>query len=197
MDKTNFGRNERCHCGSGLKYKRCCLDEDREEKYKRTLEKSRELFRRAWVEELEEDFGMMAFHEFFPDVAEKENRVFWSNERDPQTREPYQIIEYYCADPKCDCNRVIIAVADREEMKEGTILSVGFAFDRKDPDPGPYIDPLNPLTLEGQSLYPLIEDMLQTDFAYIQSLKRHYEMVKRKIKYETKAGRDAQPTMSP
>lgn len=23
-----LGRNERCHCGSGLKYKKCCLDKD-------------------------------------------------------------------------------------------------------------------------------------------------------------------------
>ncbi len=152
-----------------------------EENYKRNIEKSRELFRAALVEELE-DFGLVAFHEFFPDVAEAESRVFWSNERDPQTHEPYQIIEYYCADPKCDCNRVVLGVADREKIEQGTFLSVGFAFDRNDPEPGPYIDPLNPLTLEGRSLYPLIENMLQTDFDYITRLKRHYEMVKRKVK---------------
>ena len=26
-----LGRNEPCHCGSGIKYKKCCLDEDMEE----------------------------------------------------------------------------------------------------------------------------------------------------------------------
>ncbi|MBI2548163.1 SEC-C domain-containing protein [Candidatus Woesearchaeota archaeon] len=25
---AKLGRNEQCHCGSGKKYKKCCLDED-------------------------------------------------------------------------------------------------------------------------------------------------------------------------
>lgn len=28
---TNIGRNEPCHCGSGKKYKKCCLEKDREQ----------------------------------------------------------------------------------------------------------------------------------------------------------------------
>ena len=99
-----------------------------------------------------------------------------------QNREPLQIIEYFCADPACDCNRVIIGVLDREKPEQGTILSVGFAFDRKDPDAGPYIDPLNPLTDEGRGLYPIVENMLETDLDYIARLKRHYELVKKKVK---------------
>ena len=190
MSKNDLGRNELCHCGSGVKYKRCCLEKDGQ----RILEESRELFRRALIEELEsEDVGLKAFHEFYPDVAEKENRVFWAEGRDPRTREPYQIIEYFCADPKCECNRVVLGVADREKMERGTFLSVGFAFDRNDPEPGPYIDPLNPLTLEGQSLYPIIEEMLKTDLSYIARLKRHYDLVKRKIKSEKGARRAIQP----
>lgn len=190
--KKKIGRNEPCHCGSSLKYKRCCLEED----YKKTLEKSRELFRAAMIEELGEDTELMAFHEFFPDIAERENRVLWTSERDPQTREPYQLIEYYCTDPKCDCNRVVLAVADRENMGQGTILSVGFAFDRNDPEPGPYIDPLNPLTLEGQSLYPVIENMLQTDFEYIARLKHHYDLVKKKIKSDDSVRVLTEPMMT-
>ena len=34
MDKTavaRLGRNEPCHCGSGRKYKQCCLDKDESE----------------------------------------------------------------------------------------------------------------------------------------------------------------------
>ncbi len=27
---VGLGRNEPCHCGSGLKYKRCCLGSDKE-----------------------------------------------------------------------------------------------------------------------------------------------------------------------
>jgi hypothetical protein len=28
MDKKELGRNDPCHCGSGRKYKVCCLDKD-------------------------------------------------------------------------------------------------------------------------------------------------------------------------
>lgn len=28
MTKIKIGRNDPCHCGSGLKYKRCCLEKD-------------------------------------------------------------------------------------------------------------------------------------------------------------------------
>ena len=28
----NLGRNEPCHCGSGKKYKKCCLEKDTEAK---------------------------------------------------------------------------------------------------------------------------------------------------------------------
>lgn len=195
MKKENLGRNELCHCGSGIKYKRCCLNGDFEENYRSTLEQSLELFMQAMIEDLEDEVGLRAFHEFFPDVAEKESRVLWANGRDPETREPYQIIEYFCADPKCDCNRVVLALADREKMDEGTILSVGFAFDRNDPDPGPYIDPLNPATREGQSLYPHIEKMLRADFDYIARLKRHYVMMKQKT--EARGKQFLEPSLSP
>ena len=94
----------------------------------------------------------------------------------------YQLIEFYCADPTCDCNRVIIAAMDRADPGEGTIISVGYAFDRNDPKPGPYIDPLNPVTNVGRSLYPMISEMLKTDVEWVARLKRHYKMVKEKIK---------------
>jgi hypothetical protein len=184
-----IGRNESCHCGSGQKYKRCCLEEDCEQ----ALEQSRKRFINALLEDLFEDdddaTGLMAFNEFFPDIGEKEMRTFWANGREPQTHEPYVLIEFYCTAPKCDCNRVVLALGDGEDMEQGSILSVGFAFDRNDPEPGPYIDPLNTLTPEGKSVYPVIEKMLQSDFEYVARLKRHYDMVKKKIKAEGKTRR--------
>jgi hypothetical protein len=157
-----LGRNEHCHCSSGKKYKKCCLEK---EDVRTVIEKSYTLFMSAALDGEEQD-QILAFHHFFPDIAEKENRAFWANGRDP----------------KCDCNRVIVAVVDIQKPKHGTILSVGFAFDRKDPDAGPYIDPLNHLTKEGGSVYPLMENMLQTDLEYVARLKRHYNLVKNKIK---------------
>lgn len=36
-NKKKIGRNEPCHCGSGKKYKRCCINKDREEEYPQVL----------------------------------------------------------------------------------------------------------------------------------------------------------------
>jgi hypothetical protein len=33
--KTEMGRNDICWCGSGKKYKRCCLDRDERERRKK------------------------------------------------------------------------------------------------------------------------------------------------------------------
>jgi len=33
--KEEIGRNEQCHCGSGKKYKRCCLERDERERRKK------------------------------------------------------------------------------------------------------------------------------------------------------------------
>lgn len=83
MSKTNLGRNETCCCGSGIKYKRCCLEKDAAQK----LAKSYQLFKSSYAEE--DVGGLLAFHEFFPDVAEEENRVFWPKASDKENREPF------------------------------------------------------------------------------------------------------------
>ncbi len=37
-----IGRNDPCHCGSGKKYKKCCLEKDEKERYLKTLNKLNE-----------------------------------------------------------------------------------------------------------------------------------------------------------
>lgn len=135
------------------------------------MEISRQLFAeaardRSGIDEIQ----IRPFHHFFPQLAEDENRTVWALGRKPGTDEPYQLFEFYCADPHCDCNRVIVAVLDRQAPDRGTIASVDYAFDRNDPDPGPYLDPLNPSTAEGRQIFPLIERMLNTDSEYVGRL---------------------------
>lgn len=175
----SIGRNDSCHCGSGLKYKRCCLEEDST----KAMAESYRLFAEAALEDMDpDDIQIRPFHDFFPEEAETENRALWLLDRKPFEDEPFQLIEFYCVDPKCDCNRVIVAAVDGRAPELGTIVSVGYAFDRNDPDAGPYMDPLNTITKDGYSLYPVIAEMLENDREYVARLKRHYKMVKNKIK---------------
>lgn len=47
-----LGRNDRCHCGSGLKYKRCCLDKDEAASITQTLTPQSI----SWMDRIDHDF---------------------------------------------------------------------------------------------------------------------------------------------
>lgn len=169
MNKVvKLGRNERCHCGSGRKYKICHLAADE-------LDRSRAMFVAAAGRE--ENISLQMFTEIFPDIAATETRHFWPTGRDPE-KDPIQIAEYYCTDPSCDCKRVLLTLFDLADPDPTPILTVGYAFNRNDPEPGPYIDPLNHLTPQGRDYFPFICDLLDKDSAYVNRLQKHYEMIK-------------------
>jgi hypothetical protein len=60
-------------------------------------------------------------------------------------------------------------------------VTVSYGFDRTDLEADPSIDDLCPITEEGQKLFPLIEEILNHDSAYVERLKAHYRMVKARI----------------
>jgi len=173
MNKViKLGRNERCHCGSGKKYKGCHLFVDE-------LDRSRAMFVAAAGNE--EHLSLQMFAEIFPDIAATETRHFWPRGRDPKG-EPIQIAEYYCNDPECDCKRVLLTLIDLAEPSLSPMLTVGYAFDRNDPNPGTYVDPLNNLTLQGRDFFPLVCDLLNRDAAYVNRLQQHYDLIKGSFK---------------
>lgn len=166
-----LGRNGPCHCGSGRKYKKCCLSED---------EARRDLASLQEENDTQNDSSVLEpFYRYFPDLAEKEGRVLWALGKEPGRDAPFGLVDFYCTDADCHCNRVMIGVVDHAKNLFRTILSVNYAFDRNDPDAGPFIDPLNPITEEGRQLYPMIKEMLEMDGEYVERLKRHYQMMKK------------------
>ena len=169
MNKVvKLGRNERCHCGSGKKYKVCHLNMDE-------LDRSRAMFVAATGQEGK--IALQMFAEVFPDIAATETRHFWPPGRDPK-KEPIQIAEYYCVDPACDCKRVLLTLIDLADSNLSPMLTVGYAFDRNDPNPGPYVDPLNNLTPGGRDFFPFICDLLAKDTTYLNRLQKHYDLMK-------------------
>jgi len=162
------GRNERCYCGSGKKYKRCCYTGD-------TWTSVEAKFIEAAVGRTE----LTPFDEYFPDVAEKETRHIWALGRQ-RSDQPFMLRESFCNDPSCHCNRVMLTAIDLAG-ETACVVSVSYAFDRNDPDPGPYIDPSNPCSADGRQLFPIIKQFLDSDTDYVERLKRHYRMVKEKV----------------
>ena len=130
--------------------------------------------------------ALTPFEQMFPEIAENETRFIWALGRS-QSDEPFMLSEHYCNDPSCHCNRLLISVIELRSAKRFASYRESYAFNLNDPDPGPFIDPSNPCTQTGRLLFPIIQQLLQHDSAYVERLKCHYRMVKDKVSAEAPA----------
>lgn len=123
--------------------------------------------------------GFIPFYEVEPELAERETRtitVIRTHEDLPQGT--YALIESFCADPACDCRRVMLNVAQEEQIERGYLATISYAFDRDDDMPGPFLDPLNPQSEYSKALLRLVATSILRDLRYVERLERHYKMVK-------------------
>jgi len=138
---------------------------------------------------------MVPFCTRFSDLAFKEMRTVQIQGSETLPDGVYGFLELYCDEVDCDCRRVIIQVIspDREGMIWATIgygwESVEFyqkAFRPKqmaEECKGPSLDPLNAQTPYSSALLHLFEGFLE-DEAYVERLKRHYNLFKNAIEGE-------------
>jgi len=121
---------------------------------------------------------LIPFHYVFPEVAAKETRVLTILQ--PQAGLPpdaYDLWEFYCPDPACDCRRVMLNVASAKQP-DRFLASIGYGFDRDDEMAGPYLDPLNRQSQYAPKLFELLSEVLLHDRRYVARLERHYAMIK-------------------
>lgn len=119
---------------------------------------------------------LIPFHLLFPEIAEKETRSITVNGKPGIPSGDYGLVETYCPDPACDCQRVMLNVLSRQEQKQ--VATISYGFDRSDEDAGPYLDPFNPQSSYAPALQDVIAKVLELDSAYVQRLKTHYALVK-------------------
>jgi len=87
-------------------------------------------------------------------------------------------MEAYCADPQCDCRRVMLNVIDAE--RHDNVASINYAFEPPFEGEGQmFLDPLNPQSAMSPAFLELTADMMAHDRAYHDRLVRHYTMWKR------------------
>jgi hypothetical protein len=116
---------------------------------------------------------MMAFDHVFLDVAERESRAMQTT--DPRGRPAtFLFRELYCADPGCDCRRVLLHVHWVEERC--VAASINYAFDpsRRRDEPQISLDPLNPQSEHAEALLELFTQVIRKDREYRERLIRHY-----------------------
>lgn len=135
------------------------------------------------------------FLEQFRELALKETRSFTVFENHPTLpADEYGLIELYCDDEDCDCRRVMFDVLSRKRGKSVAFIAYGWEsvdFYRKwtksgNPNiahemQGPVLNKLSPQSELAPALLILVRDTILKDTAYIERLKRHYQMFKEKV----------------
>jgi hypothetical protein len=116
---------------------------------------------------------MMAFDQVFLDVAERESRAIQTTDHRgrPAT---FLFRELYCADPGCDCRRVLLHVHWVEQRCVAASINYAFEPSRRRDEPQISLDPLNPQSEHAEALLALFTRGIRNDREYRERLIRHY-----------------------
>ena len=138
----------------------------------------------------------VAFHLFFPEIAEKETRTVTVLRKTGDGLPPgdYSFLELFCDEPACDCRRVFLSViSSRRKMLECVIA---YGWESRDfyvrwmgDDEPVVIDTLHGASLNMTSpqsdlapaILELFKKVLLQDGAYIVRIKRHYQVFRDRI----------------
>lgn len=121
--------------------------------------------------------GLVQFHAFLPELAERETRTITIFGQGDLPEDTYGLVESYCNDPDCDCQRVMLNVVSKEHLERGYLASISYGFDREGEMAGPFLDPINPQSELAEALLEHVASIL-LDAGYVARLERHYAMVK-------------------
>ncbi|MDO8512494.1 MAG: hypothetical protein Q7S57_04430 [bacterium] len=130
------------------------------------------------------------FEKKFQEIAGKETRgIIISQDGLDIPRGTYFFLESYCDDRDCDCRKVMISVIDVKNPKRGPLATIGFGWENAefyvkwiyDDDlgnelTGSYLDGLQQTELS-VSFLKLWKELVQ-DRAYVERIKKHYEIWK-------------------
>lgn len=123
---------------------------------------------------------MMAFDHVFWEIARSESRAIQTidHRRRPAT---FLFREFYCADPGCDCRRVVLHMHWVEEKRIAASINYAFEPSRRRDEPQISLDPLNPQSEDAEDLLGLFTDVIRKDREFRERLVRHYEMWKQVV----------------
>jgi len=135
------------------------------------------------------------FHEYFPNVAERETREIYVKSLFGTLSCGYGLLEMYCNDPKCDCRRVMLNIVSEREKKFVAMVNFGWEsekfyekwFGEKDDSiikeiKGPCLNRTSPQSQYAPELLQLVKIIVLNDKSYVDRLKRHYKMFKEEMK---------------
>jgi|GEM_PF-1909041 len=184
--KIKIGRNEPCPCGSGKKYKKCCLPKE-----EISLAQSKPL-----QEDDSEEWGYAFFREYFPDIANRETRSIsvWDSKGTGLPQETYAFHEMFCIERGCDCRRVFFYVTSTPRHDVKAVICYGWepvSFYKKwfkggdsiviAELKGPCLNIGSPQSKYAEAILELAKNKLLCDQDYIERVKGHYKMFKERL----------------
>jgi hypothetical protein len=141
------------------------------------------------------------FHSRFPELAAAETRVInifeESNLRLPPGE--YALVESFCNEPGCDCRRAFLNIVAKDLAGTQAVMTqavISFGWERRSfyvrwfgsNDPKMIADLKGPALAVGQpqsNLAPLllkvVKEIVLSDSAYVERLKRHYVMFRASV----------------
>ena len=136
------------------------------------------------------------FHEYFPEIAERETRTITILEQSSSELPPgeYSFIEMYCNERKCDCRRVFFYVVSPSNKKPLAVVAYGwesrkfYAKWMKDNSPkvtaelqGPVLNRCSPQSSLAPAILQIVKDIILQDKVYVERIKTHYAMFRDRI----------------
>ena len=122
--------------------------------------------------------AMMAFDHVFLELARNESKAVHTVNAAGAVTGTFLFREFYCNDPGCDCQRVILRVHWVEQSEIAATINYAFMRPKRRDEPQLALDPLNPQSEIADHLLGLFEQLIATDAAYRETLRRHYRMFK-------------------
>lgn len=136
------------------------------------------------------------FHDHFPEIAERETRtvtVLSASPSKPPAGE-YALLEMYCDEPGCDCRRVFFYVVSARSNALKAVVGYGwepaefYAKWAREEDPeivhqvkGPILNQGSPQSEHAPQILRLIEEVVLRDPSYVQRLRAHYDLFRRRV----------------
>jgi hypothetical protein len=139
------------------------------------------------------------FMEQFPDLGRRETRdiIIMPNHPSGLPAGAYSFLELYCNEPHCDCRRVMFLVVS--DWSDEPLACIAYGWETEEfyrqwlmiDDPimiaemrGPSLNLASAQSSYAPILLDLAENVLLADRAYIERLKRHYQLMREKINSE-------------
>ena len=182
----DIGRNDPCYCGSGKKYKKCCLfKEDRRLDNDGVEDDS-----------MVDDWGYELLGARFPEIAEKETRsiTVMESRRSGLPGGIHIFHEMFCREHDCDCRRAFFYVTSVPRHNVEAVVCYGWGsadFYKKwyggdDPDMiaemrGPALNLCSPQSKHAPAFLEFVKNVLIKDKDYVERVKRHYNMFREDV----------------